>query len=301
MITGTGRFMPVNIATILPIHNELESTKKFLVSYYDSIQQSSLKDHCSLIIVDDGSTDGSREWIAELYPDVRMLRGSGNLWWSGSINLALRHIENQSFTHFLLFNNDNIVQLNFFDVLAKAINEIGNDRIISSKVINIYPRQYVIYGGITFDRGKSRYIVNKDVDKAAVVNTAGGMGVLVPLSVIHKVGLFDDINFPQKSGDTDFYLRAEKMGAHVHYYPALIVYNDNSISGYTGNTSIQAIRCAYSFPKGYMNLKVDITLFFRHGNYFWSIYRIIKNNIIFLTIGIIRIIKMHLDHTHLLP
>ena len=215
------------------------------------------------------------------------------------MNMGLRHIMSRGFTHFLLFNNDNIVQLNYFDTLEKAINEIGNDRIVSSKVINTYPKEYVIYGGITFDRRKSRYIVNKDADEAIDVNTAGGMGVLIPLSVIQKVGLFDETNFPQKSGDTDFYLRAEKIGEYVQYWPSLVVYNDNSISGYSGNTSIQAIKNAYSFPKGYMNLKVDFKLFLRHGNSFWSIYRIIKKNIIFLTIGIIRIIKIHLTHAHL--
>lgn len=289
--------MLINIAAIVPIHNGLETTKKFLISYHRSLEASSFKDCCTLIIVNDGSTDGSMEWISEFYPETRIIRGDGDLWWSASINLALRHIQDETFTHFLLFNNDNILDKNYFQNLHRAIDKIGNDKIISSKVINTFPTEHVIYGGISYDRNRSKYVLNKDPQAPVVVNTAGGMGVLVPLNVIDEVGLFDAINFPQKSGDTDFFLRADKKGVRVYYYPDLVVYNDNRISGYSDNTAIHGIRNAYSFPKGYMNILIDLKLFLRHGNYFWGVYRVIKSNVIFLCTGITKIIKSHLKNT----
>lgn len=286
--------IPVNIAAIVPIHNELESTKKFLRSYYNNLARSSLTENCMLIIVDDGSTDGSGEWISEHYPQITVLRSDGSLWWSGSVNMALRFIQQMPMTHFLLFNNDNTLENNYFSSLLIAITEIGHNKIISSKVVNIYPEHHIGNGGVIFDRKRSKYVNNEHPGEKAVVNTAGGMGVLVPVSVVQKIGLFDAINFPQKSGDTDFFLRSEKEGYLVHYCPNLIVYNDNSITGHSENTSIKGIINAYSYPKGYMNLKVDFKLFSRHGNIFWSIYSIIKKNILFLSIGIIRIIQVHL-------
>jgi GT2 family glycosyltransferase len=240
--------------------------------------------------VDDGSTDGSSKWISEFNSDITLLKGNGCLWWSGSVNMGLMHIIDKDFTHVLLFNNDNLLDIDFFKILHDAIKSLGYDKIISSKVINLFPERYVIYGGITFCRSRSKYIVNDDSDKAAVVNTAGGMGVLIPLSVINKVGIFDDANFPQKSGDTDFFLRSEKMGITVNYCPELTVYNDNRISGQSDNTSFQGILRAYSFPKGYMNLKVDLKLFLRHGHFYWSVFEITKKNVIFLAIGLLKIV-----------
>lgn len=285
-----------NIATIVPVHNELESTKRFLSSYYASLDRSSAKGHCSLFIVDDGSTDGTFEWMSEFYPEVKVLHGDGSLWWSGSVNKALRHITDKPFTHFLLFNNDNIVDSDFFTNLAKAIDEIGNNKIISSKVINIHPEEHIGNGGVIFDRKKVKYINNIDSDKRAIVNTAGGMGVIIPLDIIHKVGLFNALSFPQKSGDTDFYLRAEKAGIQVNYYPSMKVYNDNSITGFSGNSTFRGLIQAYSFPKGYMNPGVDLKLYLAHGNHYWAIYRVVKNNIVFIVVGLVRIIKVFLKN-----
>jgi len=288
--------MHPEIAAIVPVHNQLESTKKFLLSFYTSLDWSSAKGHCSLFIIDDGSTDGTYEWISEFHQEIIILRGDGGLWWSGSVNLALKHIINKPFSHFLLFNNDNILHLDYFTNLMTVIHSVGKHKIISSKVFNIYPEEHVIYGGITFNGNKSKYIANKNPNIPAIVNTAGGMGVLIPLEVIQRVGFFNAKNFPQKSGDTDFYLRAEKVGMKVHYQPCLVVYNDNSITGFSDNSSFRGLAQAYSFPKGYMNLKVDLKLFLSHGNPFWAVYRVLKNNLIFIVVGLVRIVKSFINN-----
>jgi hypothetical protein len=80
------------------------------------------------------------------------------------------------------------------------------------------------------------------------------------------------------------------MGITVNYCPELTVYNDNRISGQSDNTSFQGILRAYYFPKGYMNLKVDLKLFLRHGHFYWSVFEITKKNVIFLAIGLLKIV-----------
>ena len=41
-----------------------------------------------LILVDDGSSDGTADAVLSRMPDARILRGSGNLWWGGSLQKA---------------------------------------------------------------------------------------------------------------------------------------------------------------------------------------------------------------------
>jgi len=279
------------IAVIVPIHNGLLETRCFIQSYTDSLQKSGMQDRVRLFIADDGSIDGSCDWIRANHADAYVLKGDGTLWWSASINIVLEHISAQEFSHFLLFNNDNLVDSNFFSVLEKILDKDGYRRIISSKVINLHPWPYVINAGITFDRKKARYLWNSDLDKECICNTAAGMGTLIPMEVIERIGCFDAKGFPQKSGDTDFFLRAEQSSFLVHYYPELIVHNNNKQTGFCDNNSLRGIFNAYSFPKGYMNLKVDFRLFWRHGNKFGAIYRILSINCRFIGRGMAKIIR----------
>ncbi len=276
------------IAVVMPIHNGLASTQHFLAAYRVALQQSPLRDRCTLHVVDDGSTDGSREWIAAHEPAAVVLRGDGSLWWSGSVNLALRALWESPYSHMLLFNNDNQPRPDYFSALAAALDRLGADRIIAAMVINTFPAEAVVYGGVTFDRRRARYLVNPDPQRPLEVNTAGGMGVLIPLQIVREVGLFDAEHFPQKSGDTDFYLRAERAGHRVHYCPSLVVYNDNRTTGFSDNTSVRGMLRAYSFPKGYMHLGVDARLLYRHAPAVPATWELVRRNVFFIGYGVLR-------------
>lgn len=73
---------------IVPVHNRIASTKRFLGSLYK-------QDHRDfrLVIVDDGSNDNTCEFITANYPEVILVSGSGNLFWGGGINAGLKAIE----------------------------------------------------------------------------------------------------------------------------------------------------------------------------------------------------------------
>ncbi len=281
----------LHFAVVVPIHNGLEQTQRFLESFDRALDRSPLRGCAQMTIVDDGSTDGSAAWIRSHYPRATVLSADGSLWWTASVNLALEHLEGGLHTHVLLFNNDNILDGDFFIRMSEALARLGRDRIISSKVLNQFPEPYVGYGGVTYDRRRSRYIKNPAPDVPTVVNTAGGMGVLIPAKVIAAVGRFDAANFPQKSADTDFYLRAERLGHRVHYEPGPIIHNDNRITGVASNRSLRGIIASYSYPKGYMNLRVDWRLFSRHGSRGWAVYEIARHNALFLAIGAWRVAR----------
>ena len=252
------------IAVIIPIHNGLEDTKLCLKSIYAALRFSGCDNDVAIIVVDDGSSDGSAEWIRENFPDIEILKGDGTLWWSGAVNYGVKYAIERDAKYVLLLNNDNVVDKNFFKALKKSIEQYGSESIAAAKVINIIPEFHIKYAGKSFNRKTAKLILNPMINKSIKVNTAGGMGVLIPITVFNRIGFFDENNFPQKCGDADFYLRAENSKIDMFYEPNMIVYDNNKSTGFKSNKSIKSIIDAYSYPKGYMNLKIDSKFYFKY-------------------------------------
>ena len=280
-----------DICVIVPIHNGLNETKEMLLSLYKSIVTSDYNKYIKVIFIDDGSSDGSSKWIEVNYPDVEILKGDGNLWWSGSVNKGIKKAIEYGYSHILLFNNDNIIDKNFITEIFIAIKKFGSNVIISSKVYDLFPNKHLRYFGEFFNRKTSLFDKNTKPDNSMKVNTAGGMGVLIPISVIKIVGNFDAKSFPMKHGDSDLYLRAEKKNIKMFYNPKCIIYNNNEISGFKSNKSVKDIIKAYSYPKGYMNLSTEFKFYSRHSSdIIIGIYRILIANIKFITHGLAKMI-----------
>jgi len=68
------------VYTIIPVHNRKEFTRNCL----RSLQRQTVSDRLRIIVVDDGSEDGTDEMLAAEFPEVIVLRGDGNLFWTAA-------------------------------------------------------------------------------------------------------------------------------------------------------------------------------------------------------------------------
>ena len=76
------------IAILIPVFNKLDLTIKCIESLLPLIDSKDFKNlRAYIVIVDDGSADGTGSWIKTNYPDIILLSGCGNLWWSGGTSL----------------------------------------------------------------------------------------------------------------------------------------------------------------------------------------------------------------------
>lgn len=221
------------IAVIVPIHNRIGYTLKFLESM-------SLVDYSNyeIIIIDDGSTDGSSEIITKKYPDVTLLKGDGDYWWTKSINTGVSYALKNNSDYILTLNNDVEVDKNIIKQLVKCSLENPN-AIVGAKVLDRRDEQKVFFGG-----GKMDWIFpphfnvlpygnndNEHYSRIREVDFLAGMGCLIPANVFKQIGLYNEEFLPQYFADGEFTLRAQKRGFKLLFCPdAKVLNNVESIS-----------------------------------------------------------------------
>ena len=90
-----------NISIVIPVHNRRELTHNCLLS----LQKQTYKNF-SVIVVDDGSTDGTSEMMQKEFPEVTIIKGDGNLWWTQATNIGIKFSLQQTTDYIFTLNDD---------------------------------------------------------------------------------------------------------------------------------------------------------------------------------------------------
>jgi GT2 family glycosyltransferase len=253
-----------SVYLICPIHNGIKNT----IECISNIKQLSYRP-IETIVVDDGSTDGSDAYIKSHHPGIILLKGTGNLWWSGSVNLGVRYALDKNADYVCLINNDNTFQNDFLSILVETAREKGA-MAVCSKVFYKDSRVVFFAGGIRNKWGELVMLDGKDREKyniERIVEWTTGMGVLINSRVFKNIGFFDEKNFPHYYGDSDFGLRMTAQGYKIHYQPHSVIYNDYHSTGfsfYSGKPS-DLFRGFFSV-KSVSNIKICHRFYQKHAS-----------------------------------
>ena len=125
-----------NIPFVIPVHNRLDYTKKCL-QIFRELQKNSFfqNNNIQIVIIDDGSTDGTGGWIRENYPEVIVLNGDGNLWYTGGVNVGFKYaLEKMNPDFIMIWETDIFPVEDYFDHLQAIIDDWKGDSTICSKL-----------------------------------------------------------------------------------------------------------------------------------------------------------------------
>ena len=205
------------IYILTAVHNDIEDTKKLLKSVYTQ----TLKNF-EVFLVDDGSTDGTSNFIKEKYSEVNLIKGDGNLWWTKSLNLGLKRIlEKASKNDFVwIINNDctfgKTLLSSVSSFAAKHKSFIIGSLVLDKKTKRIWDR------GVKIDWSKLNFSMAGTDEQIDALSTKG---TLYPVRVFKEIGLFDAKHFPHYFSDYEFSIRAGRAGYKLIVCPASKVYN----------------------------------------------------------------------------
>ncbi len=194
----------------VPCFNQKDQVNKFL----DSVSKQTYKNF-KVVIVDDGSSDDTSELVKTMYPKTILLRGDGSLWWSGSTNLAVKRAIKDKANFVLTVNTDVELDPNYLKNILESAKEHPNSLIGSMVCYEDKPEKVWFFGGY-YDQKTGQMLHRegsvRDFKVDLEADWLTGMGVLIPIEVFNKIGLYDKVRYPQYFGDSDFSMRAKKAG-----------------------------------------------------------------------------------------
>jgi len=199
----------------------------------------------TVVVVDNGSTDGSPGTLAKRFPGLEVIETGSNLGYAGGNNAGIHWALRRGADHVLILNNDTIVDP---DVLAELTRVAGGDRtigVVGPKVL-CEPDRHLIYScgesqSLWFNVRRiatgqpDRDVGRNPRDVAYVV----GCAILVSREFIERVGLLDDVFFAYYD-EVDWCFRGRRLGYRVVCAPAAVVYHKGEASSGKGLNPITA-------------------------------------------------------------
>ncbi|AGK60078.1 putative glycosyltransferase [Archaeoglobus sulfaticallidus PM70-1] len=262
------------VAVVVPVHNNKEDTAEFLESL-KSVTYPNYK----IIIVDDGSTDGTEEMIKTAYPEVILLKGDGNLWWSRAVNLGIEKALEICADYVLLIDNDCVVDSGFMSALVETALRNPRSIIVSKVLYYDHPNKIWEAGAdINWFKGEYVPIGHGEIDKGQYqteryVKCSTLVGALIDVTIFKEMGLMDYKNFPQFKADIDFTYRAYKRGYSIIYQPKSQVWHkvDSTIRKKLPKTS--SFRSTFIYltkdMRSPMNFNATIKYYLRHCPFYF--------------------------------
>lgn len=194
-------------AVLLTVFNRKEVTLSGLRLLYSAIQhtQEMLFD---IFMVDDGSTDNTSEAVAKEFTNIHIIKGNGNLFWSGGMRLAWSSaLKTDNYDYYILFNDDAMIFPESLNSLFEADQYYKGQAIVSGAFRD--ENGNVSYGG----RNKTECIIEPNGCYQNIYLMNGNL-VLIPRIVVQKIGIIDPV-FRHSLGDWDYGCRAIKAGFMV--------------------------------------------------------------------------------------
>ncbi len=212
------------IYILLPVHNRKEITRGFI----ECLKMQTFTDY-HLLLIDDGSEDGTAEMVQEIIPSVTVLRGTGDWWWAGSLQQGLDWLKQQEPDDealVLIINDD----LGFApDYLESAVRVMAGEKGVLMLSRWLSPATGKIEeSGVAADLNKLAFNI---ADSAEQINCLSTRGLFVHWADVRVIGDFHPVLLPHYWSDYEYTIRAFNKGLKCKTSAELVVVPNRETTG----------------------------------------------------------------------
>ena len=196
--------MKKTVAVLLTTYNRKAITLNGIRSLWSAMEQCLDSYEFDIYLADDNSTDGTAEAVSKLFPQIRIIKGNGNLYWGGGMNLAWREaLQKKKYDYYLWMNDDAKLYPDSLAHLLSVEKKAGEPVLVCGVFED--DNGHISYGACN----KNGQLLTPGTEgKPYLMN---GNLVLVPKQIYERIGIIDDV-FYHRGGDYDYGLRAQKAG-----------------------------------------------------------------------------------------
>ncbi len=216
------------LSVIIPNWNGI----RFLPTCLGALRRQTFRDF-ETIVVDNGSTDGSRELIARDYSEVRVLPLESNRGFTPAVNAGIRAARGDVF---VLLNNDTEADSQWLAEIARALDENPRAGMVACK-LRLFDRRDHLHSagdfcrldGMPGNRGVWEQDCGQYDDTSSIFGVQGAAAALRK-NMLDEIGLLDE-ELGTYVEDVDLAWRARLAGYGCAYAPRAIVYHMVSATG----------------------------------------------------------------------
>ena len=203
----------------LPVRNRKAFTLAILQQLTEQIDRqvdagNLHREDFQIVVVDDDSSDGTPALIEQQFPSVHLLRGDGELWWTGAIAQAMTYLASTVKTDYIIWLNDDIKLAEDFIYQVLRHCQTPDKKVLTGGVVTAqHYLGWIVFGGVI--SGQLISDVSQFEQPVLNVDTLNGNIAILPTRIVADIGLPDVQRFRHYGGDFEYVCRARENGYRV--------------------------------------------------------------------------------------
>jgi GT2 family glycosyltransferase len=234
--------MNETIYILLPVHNRREITRRFVACLKNQTYSP-----YHLVLIDDGSTDGTAEMVREQIQSLTIIRGDGTWWWGGALQKGYNWLRarNPPLTDLVvIMNDDTEFEKHFLEKAVAYLREHQKTFLLAqcySKEDNT-----LIDAGTHVDWRRFKFEQPSDRKQ---INCLSTRGLFFRVKDFYEVGGFRPFLLPHYLSDYEFTIRAHRKKMNLTADPSVKLWLNISTTGYhrvENNSFLGAMKTVFS-------------------------------------------------------
>jgi GT2 family glycosyltransferase len=217
--------MTTRLFILVPVHNRRTVTETFV----DCLARQSFTDY-QLVLIDDGSKDGTSDMVKSKIGNVTVLAGDGGLWWAGSLQLGLDWLQQQALGQddiVLIANDDITFDARFLESSLEIFEPLSRTLLLSRNLDDKTGR--IEESGIHANLDDFTFT---PATHAEEINCLSTRALFIKVSDLEEIGGFHTKLLPHYWSDYEFTMRAGKKGFRLMTSDRSVITVNHQTSGY---------------------------------------------------------------------